>query len=102
MSRTVPRIADLEREYGGLILAMVKLAKKKKKEIAEGKAVASAAGPGGILTSFRGGIQTLTDILVEKLGTDVIRSGQKVLKVRKGGSAPYRVFSESGELDAER
>ena len=96
-----PRIAELEREYGGLILAMIKLAKKKKKEIAEGKAVASAAGPGGILTSFRGGIQTLTDILAEKLGSDVIRSGQKVIKVRKGGSAPYHVITESGELDAD-
>ncbi|RQW77613.1 MAG: protoporphyrinogen oxidase, partial [Geobacter sp.] len=63
-----PRIAELEREYGSLIIAMVKLAKKKKKEVAEGKVVASAAGPGGVLTSFRGGIQTITDILAAKLG----------------------------------
>jgi protoporphyrinogen/coproporphyrinogen III oxidase len=96
-----PRIAELEREYGGLIWAMIKLAKKKKKEIAEGKAVASAAGPGGILTSFRGGIQTLTDILAEKLGNDVVLPGQKVLKVEKGGSVPYRVTTETGELEAD-
>lgn len=32
-----PRIAELEREYGGLIRAMIMLAKKKKKDIAEGK-----------------------------------------------------------------
>ena len=96
-----PRIAELEKEYGGLIVAMLKLAKKKKKEIAAGQAVASAAGPGGILTSFRGGIQTLTDILAEKLGPLVVRSGVKVLKVRKGVSAPYRVVTASGELDAD-
>ncbi|HYS44318.1 MAG TPA: protoporphyrinogen oxidase, partial [Geobacteraceae bacterium] len=96
-----PRIAELEREYGGLIWAMIKLAKKKKKEIAEGKAVASAAGPGGILTSFRGGIQTLTDILAEKLGNDVVLAGQTVLKVEKGGSVPYRVTTETGELEAD-
>jgi len=96
-----PRIAELEREYGGLIWAMIKLAKKKKKEIAEGKAVASAAGPGGILTSFRGGIQTLTDILAEKLGNDVVLAGQTVLKVEKGGSVPYRITTDSGELEAD-
>jgi oxygen-dependent protoporphyrinogen oxidase len=96
-----PRIAELEREYGGLIVAMIKLAKKKKKEIAEGKTVASAAGPGGILTSFHGGIQTLTDTLAEKIGKDIVRPGQKVLKVSKGKSSPYRVLTETGELDAD-
>src|SRR5512145_2509587 len=38
-----PRIAELEAEYGGLIKAMIRLAKKKKQDIAEGKVVASAA-----------------------------------------------------------
>jgi oxygen-dependent protoporphyrinogen oxidase len=90
-----PRIAELEKEYGGLIWAMIKLAKKKKQEIAAGKAVASAAGPGGILTSFRGGIQALTDILAEKLGKDVVLAGQKVLKVEKGSSVPHCIISRS-------
>ena len=93
-----PRIAELEREYGSLIMAMIKLAKKKKKEIAEGKAVASAAGPGGILTSFRGGTQTVTDILTAKLGTEVVMPGMKVARVTRGESAPYRIAMESGEM----
>src|SRR5512136_2537354 len=38
-----PRIAELEAQYGSLIMAMIKLAKQKKKERAAGKAVASAA-----------------------------------------------------------
>ncbi len=56
-----PRIRELEREYGGLIKAMVKLARKKAAERKAGKVVASAAGPGGILTSFQQGIQQLAD-----------------------------------------
>ncbi len=56
-----PRIYQLEQEYGGLIKAMVKLGKQKKAERKAGKAVASAAGPGGVLTSFGRGIQELTD-----------------------------------------
>ena len=96
-----PRIAELEAEYGGLIKAMIKLAKKKKQEIAEGKAVASAAGPGGILTSFRDGIQTLTDIVAGKIGETVVSLGEEVQQVSKGVSTPFRVLSERGELDAD-
>ena len=95
-----PRIAELESEYGSLIMAMIKLAKKKKKEIAEGKAVSSAAGPGGILTSFRGGIQTLTDILAERLG-DAIVPGQSALRVNKGTSSAYKVTTDQCELEAD-
>jgi len=96
-----PRIAELEAEYGGLIKAMIRLAKKKKAEIAAGKAVASAAGPGGVLTSFRGGIQELTDILAAELGTTIIRSGEEVVKVAKGESVPWRVVTGKGELNAD-
>ncbi len=96
-----PRIAELEAEYGGLIKAMIRLAKKKKAEIAAGKAVASAAGPGGVLTSFRGGIQTLTDILAAELGMSVVRSGEGVVRVAKGESVPWRVVTERGEYSAD-
>ena len=96
-----PRIAELESEYGGLIKAMLKLAKKKKREIAEGKAVASAAGPGGVLTSFRNGIQTLTDILTEGMGAGTVRVAAEVTGVSKGESVPYRVTTTAGELEAD-
>ncbi|HWI40585.1 MAG TPA: protoporphyrinogen oxidase, partial [Verrucomicrobiae bacterium] len=90
-----PRIAELEREYGSLVIAMMKLAKKKKQERAQGKAVASAAGPGGVLTSFREGIQYLTDALGTSLG-DIVRSGAPAASVSRGGSARYRVTCEDG------
>lgn len=96
-----PRIAELEREFGGLIKAMVKLAKKKKREMAEGKAVASAAGPGGILTSFRDGIQTLTDILAGELGEGAISTASGALGISGGKSVPYRVRTDKGELAAD-
>jgi len=96
-----PRIAELEAEYGGLIKAMIRLAKKKKAEIAAGKAVASAAGPGGVLTSFRDGIQTLTDILAEELGMAVVRSGEGVTRIEKGTSVPWRVITARGEYAAD-
>jgi oxygen-dependent protoporphyrinogen oxidase len=90
----------LEREYASLIMAMIKLAKQKKREMAAGKVVSSAAGPGGILTSFRGGIQTLTDILAERLDTAVVIK-QTALKVIKEGSSGYRIQTDMGELQAD-
>lgn len=96
-----PRIAELEAQYGGLIKAMMRLAKKKKADIAAGKVVASAAGPGGVLTSFRGGIQDLSDILVAELGMTIIRSGEESIEVVTGGSVPWRVITKRGEYSAD-
>jgi oxygen-dependent protoporphyrinogen oxidase len=96
-----PRIAELESEYGGLIKAMISLAKKKKKEMAEGKVVASAAGPGGVLTSFRDGIQTLTDIMAESLGPESLLSGREVTQVSRAQDGSYRVATSQGELEAD-
>jgi oxygen-dependent protoporphyrinogen oxidase len=79
---------------------MVKLAKKKKAEIRAGKAVASAAGPGGILTSFYDGIQDLTDGTAAALGGEV-RTDAGVVGIlpRKEG---FELHLENGEtLDAD-
>ena len=96
-----PRIAELERDYGGLVRAMIKLARQKKRDIAAGKVVSSAAGPGGVLTSFREGIQFLSDALAESLGP-VVKAGNSVVSVAKGSSVPYRVSLDNGsECDAD-
>lgn len=81
-----PRIHELEQEYGGLLKAMMKLARQKKAETKAGKQVASAAGPGGVLTSFVDGIQELTDATVRGLKGKV-QTGNAVsgLKPIEGG-----------------
>jgi len=90
-----PRIAELEREYGGLFVAMLALAKKKKQERKEGKISSSAAGPGGTLTSFKEGIQFLTDTLAAQLGGRV-RTGVAVASVTKVGDG-WEVRTTAGE-----
>ncbi len=81
-----PRIHELEQEYGGLIRAMLRLARKKRAEVKAGKAVASAAGPGGVLTSFRGGIQELTDGIAAALSGEIL-TGNGVVQIeqKQGG-----------------
>lgn len=81
-----PRIHELEQEYGGLIKAMLKLAKQKRAEVKAGKQVASAAGPGGVLTSFVGGIQELTNATVKGLkGRVMTGSAVAGMKAIDGG-----------------
>lgn len=96
-----PRIAELESEYGSLVMAMVRLARKKRREIAAGKVVSSAAGPGGVLTSFGDGIQALTDILAERLGNGAIIGGSGAVKINKQNNVPFQIVTESGEFDAD-
>jgi len=95
-----PRIYELEQEYGGLLKAMLKLAKQKRAERKAGKAVASAAGPGGVLTSFVEGIQELTDSTNAALKGEVkIGSGATRIKQKEGG---YEITLDNGEtVDAD-
>ena len=90
-----PRIHELEQQYGGLIKAMLKLAKKKRAEIKAGKAVASAAGPGGVLTSFSGGIQELTDGVVAALSGQVL-TGHGVVQIEQKQDA-FTLYLEDGQ-----
>lgn len=95
-----PRIAELERDYGGLFKAMLKLAGQKRRERAQGKQVASAAGPGGTLTSFREGIQVLTDTLRDQLDS-AVRADCGVQAVQADGDR-YRLDTDGcGSLTAD-
>ncbi len=95
-----PRIHELEQEYGGLLKAMMLLAKKKKAEVKAGKQVASAAGPGGVLTSFVGGIQELTDGTVKEIKGE-IRTGQSVAGLKKIDCGWELRLVDGSSFDAE-
>ena len=95
-----PRIRQLEQEYGGLLKAMIKLAKQKKQEIREGKQVASAAGPGGVLTSFSDGIQELTDSTATAVRGE-IRKAAGIDRITKKDGGYELHFEGGGTLDAE-
>ncbi len=63
-----PVMEKMEREYGGLIRAMIK-----KKQAAKGQTSAGGpAGPSGHLTSFKGGLFTLIAHLEKLLKRDIV------------------------------
>ena len=95
-----PRIHELEQEYGGLLKAMISLAKQKKAEVKAGKQVASAAGPGGVLTSFVEGVQALTDAVQSGLqGRVTADAAVTDLSPVEGGW--QLTLANGGKLDAE-
>ncbi len=82
-----PRIFELERDYGGLFKAMIKLGLQKKKEKKKKDEKSGPAGPGGVLTSFEGGLEVLTNSLRDAFkGTIFMQAPvQKVEKDPDGG-----------------
>ncbi len=68
-----PRIHELERDYGSLVRAMISLRARAARKRKPGP----SAGPGGGLTSFKGGMSELVDRLRGALG-ESIRTGVRV------------------------
>ena len=95
-----PRIHELEQEFGGLLKAMIKLAKQKKAEVKAGKQVASAAGPGGVLTSFIGGIQELTDATARELRGN-LKTGSAVTSLKPVSGGWELELADGGKYDAD-
>ncbi len=94
-----PRIKELEQEYGSLIRAMIKIQKQKKKERKNKGGSEVSVAPGGTLTSFVNGTQTLTDTLAEKIG-DNLKLGMSVQAItKKTGS--YLLHTSAGDIESD-
>ncbi|NOR05792.1 MAG: protoporphyrinogen oxidase [Deltaproteobacteria bacterium] len=86
-----PRIHELERDYGSLIRAMIRLQRDARKKGKKGP----GAGPGGVLTSFATGMNELVDALVRALGP-AVRLNSSVASILKQNTG-WRVCLKDGE-----
>jgi oxygen-dependent protoporphyrinogen oxidase len=98
-----PRIKELEQQYGSLIKALIKIKKERKAQSksqskSKGETKVSAA-PGGTLTSFYNGAQTITDALAQKL-EDNLRTGISVQGISKSNDS-YQLYTSEGTYDAD-
>jgi oxygen-dependent protoporphyrinogen oxidase len=95
LSSAFPKMAAMEEEHGSLVRAMIARARERRaaartERLGEGGGEGGAgsariggpAGPGGTLTSFRNGLETLPTALAEELGHR-IRCGIAVVRVRR-------------------
>lgn len=92
-----PRIWELEQEYGGLLKAMLTLMRRSRKE--GKKRAAGPAGPGGVLTTFREGLDYLTNTLAARLAGSLI-TGCPVRQVERT-AAGFTVAGAAGAWPAD-
>lgn len=96
LEATFPKMWSMEREHGSLTRAM--LARRKEGPSTGG---GGPAGPGGRLTSFRNGLQELTDALAAALGP-TLRLRTPVRRVVSRGERGFRaILGEGAPLDVE-
>ncbi len=91
-----PTMEEMEREYGGLIKAMVKKARENKRTGRKG----GPAGPSGHLTSFRGGLFTIVEQL-EKILAANIRRGEEVLTITRHPDG-FSLLTSKGKFEFDR
>ena len=89
------KVHNLEQKYGGLIRGMIKLQKEAKKT---GKKV--GAGPGGILTSFYDGMESMISALTSFLGKR-LSTGSEVVSIDRKGTNYVISLSEGKNMEAE-
>lgn len=111
LAASFPKMAAMEKEHGGLVKAMLAGMKKKraaKRDAAQRRArgedveelvqPGGPAGPGGTLTSFKEGLDTLPRALAQELG-GLLHTGVEVVSITRDGSEerPWRVHLARGE-----
>jgi len=90
-----PRIHEVEAQYGSLIRGLISLQKEARRS---GKKDTPGPGPGGMLTSFAGGMSELTDTLAAQLG-ERLRLGTPVAGVsRENGRYLLHLAEGSSEV----
>ena len=89
-----PRMKALEDRYGGLVRAL--LSRRRRRAASDGASRGGPAGPGGRLTSFRGGVGRLAEALRQHLGDDFL-GGSEVVGLEAGDERRYRIVRVGAE-----
>jgi oxygen-dependent protoporphyrinogen oxidase len=92
LEATFPKMRRMESEHGSLFRAMLA---KRKQAAANGETAGGPAGPAGQLTSFRRGVQQLTDALAQALGPR-LRLRTSVRSISDMGVRGFRVHLQEG------
>ena len=95
VASSLPLLKQLEREHGGLVRGMVARMRAARRAHPGGPKVRASAGPGGTLTSFREGMETLPRALAAGVSRLELATPVKTLEARPGGG--FRIVTLTGE-----
>jgi oxygen-dependent protoporphyrinogen oxidase len=96
VASALPLLTKLEAEHGGLIRGMIaKMREARRARLAGGAVKQVDAGPGGNLTSFRDGMETLPQALAAGIPELTLATAVEAIEQRPGGG--YRVRTNRGE-----
>ena len=97
-----PRMVELERDHGGLFRAMIALKRQRKRAERNGGATSTKgpAGPGGVLYSLEGGMETLVRALAASLRGS-IRTGCDVQAITPCADGSFDLRVDGEALNAE-
>ncbi|MFQ5499839.1 MAG: protoporphyrinogen oxidase [Candidatus Zixiibacteriota bacterium] len=84
-------MADMEREHGSLLKAMIAKARKAKRE---GRKTGGPAGPAGWLTSFENGLSCLTDRLRDRHSAHISTNSPVCIVEKQSGQ--FRIEIQNG------
>ncbi len=90
-----PKIVALEERFGGLIKGMLAM---KKQASAAGRQGPDSAGPGGVLMSFREGLQELIGAIAGRIKGTILTGAEAVSLARRGdgGRSGWRLVCHRG------
>ncbi len=97
LAATYPMLLEMEQKHGSLIRGF--LAQKKRVEAMKKKYPPKPGMPRRtFFTSFRSGLQRLTDALAAAAGTESIRTGAEVVGLERTGGGSWRVTLADGDV----
>lgn len=99
LASAFPRMRDMERQHGGLFKAMRAL--RRERRAAGEQRSGSPMGPGGTLTSFAHGMETLVDALVTRLG-ERLHLATACAGVQRTGTTWQLALAAGGTFEAEQ
>lgn len=97
LESTFPKMAEMEREHGSLVRALI----ARRKEAKRAGRAGGPSGPAGVLTSFRDGMESLIDRLAEGIGNESIRMRRPVRAIERVGDR-YVVDAAGERVEGRR
>jgi oxygen-dependent protoporphyrinogen oxidase len=96
LAATMPRFLQMERQHRSVIYAMWQASRRRPQEAKD-----ASGARWSLFVTLRGGMQTMVETLVGRLGHDTLRRGTTVRTVRRENER-WRVIFQSGEsLEAD-